>query len=90
MRARAARAAASAKLRTFALNAIFRRLLRKSGYFVAKSTMEFVAKVNDDHIPSDFYKKTSDWHVTLGDSDQAGTRLKPQSVQYGACFLLGF
>lgn len=67
---REARAADSDKIRTFALNDGFRRLLRKSGYFVVKSTMEFVAKVNDDHIPSDFYKKTSDWHVTLGDSDQ--------------------
>ena len=54
----------------FALNERFRRLLRKSGYYPVKSTMEFVAKVNAVDVPATFYKDTSRWHVTLGDSDQ--------------------
>lgn len=67
---REARAADSDKIRTFATHAAFRKLLRKSGYFSVKSTMDFVARVNAVAVPSDFYKSTDDWHVTLGDSDQ--------------------
>jgi len=67
---REARAADSDKVRAFALHAGFRRLLRKSGYFAVKSTMEFTVKVNDIDIPADFYEHTDRWHVTLGDSDQ--------------------
>jgi hypothetical protein len=32
--------------------------------------MEFTAKVNRLDLPPGFYDDTSDWHVTLGDSDQ--------------------
>ena len=67
---REARAADSDKIRTFALNETFRRLLRKSGYYPVKSTMEFVAKINAVSVAADFYKSTDTWHVTLGDSDQ--------------------
>ena len=67
---REARQEDSDKIRTFALHAGFRRLLRRSGYFQVKSTMEFVAKVNGAEVPPDFYEHTDTWHVTLGDSDQ--------------------
>jgi hypothetical protein len=67
---REARAADSDKIRTFALSDVFRRLLRKSGYYSVKSTMDFVAKVNAVSVPAAFYSSTADWHVTLGDSDQ--------------------
>jgi GNAT superfamily N-acetyltransferase len=67
---REARAADSDKIRTFALHDGFRKLLRKSGYFQVKSTMDFVAKINAVAVPDAFYKTTADWHVTLGDSDQ--------------------
>lgn len=67
---REARAADSDKIRTFAVHEGFRKLLRKSGYYNVKSTMDFVAKVNAVDVPSDFYESTEDWHVTLGDSDQ--------------------
>jgi GNAT superfamily N-acetyltransferase len=67
---REARVEDSDKVRTFALHTGFRRLLRKSGYFNVKSTMEFTVKVNGVHVPPDFYKHTDRWHVTLGDSDQ--------------------
>ena len=43
---REARQADSDKIRTFAMHAGFRRVLRRSGYFQVKSTMEFVVKVN--------------------------------------------
>jgi len=67
---REARAADSDKIRAFAMHAGYRKLLKQSGYFSVKSTMEFVAKINAVDVPSSFYKTTDTWHVTLGDSDQ--------------------
>ena len=67
---REARAAESDKIRTFAMHEGFRKALKKSGYYTVKSTMEFVAKVNAVTVNPAFYKDTSRWHVTLGDSDQ--------------------
>jgi len=67
---REARAADSDKIRAFAMHAGYRKVLRQSGYFAVKSTMEFVAKVNAIELPASFYKQTDTWHVTLGDSDQ--------------------
>ena len=67
---REARAADSDKIRTFAMHAGFRRMLRRAGYFQVKSTMEFVAKVNSVGVDPSFYENTERWHVTLGDSDQ--------------------
>jgi GNAT superfamily N-acetyltransferase len=66
---REARAADSDKIRTFALHGGFRKLLRRSGYYAVKSTVEFVAKVNDGSVAPDFYTSTASWHVSLGDSD---------------------
>jgi GNAT superfamily N-acetyltransferase len=65
-----ARQADSDKIRVFALHEGFRRIIKRSGYFQVKSTMEFTAKINAVAVPPDFYSHTSKWHVTLGDSDQ--------------------
>lgn len=67
---REARQADSDKIRTFAMHAGFRRILKRSGYFQVKSTMEFVVKVNGLDVEPSFYENTDRWHVTLGDSDQ--------------------
>jgi GNAT superfamily N-acetyltransferase len=67
---REARAANSDKIRAFAMHTAFRKLLKQSGYFSVKSTMEFVSKINARDVPSAFYASTDTWHVTLGDSDQ--------------------
>ena len=67
---REARRADSDKIRAFALHDGFGRVIKKSGYFQVKSTMEFVVKVNAMEMPSAFYEQTDKWHVTLGDSDQ--------------------
>ena len=67
---REARQADSDKIRTFAMHAGFRRVLRRAGYFQVKSTVEFVAKVNGTDVPPAFYEETDCWHVTIGDSDQ--------------------
>jgi GNAT superfamily N-acetyltransferase len=67
---REARNADSDKIRVFATHASFRRILRRSGYFQVKSTMEFVVKVNAVEVEPAFYESVDTWHVTLGDSDQ--------------------
>jgi GNAT superfamily N-acetyltransferase len=67
---REARQADSDKIRVFALHAGFRKVLRKSGYFVVRSAMEFVIKINGTDVTPEFYQNTDGWHVTLGDSDQ--------------------
>ena len=67
---REARRADSDKIRVFAMHEEFRRILKKSGYFQVKSTMEFVVKVNALELAPAFYEQTDHWHVTLGDSDQ--------------------
>src|SRR6185436_6174359 len=56
---REARAADSDKIRTFAMHETFRKLLKKSGYYSVKSTMEFVVKVNAMDLPASFYKDLS-------------------------------
>jgi hypothetical protein len=67
---REARAADSDKVRTYVLNAAYRKWLRNSGYFTVRSGMEFTVKINDVPVPDHFYQETDRWHVTLGDSDQ--------------------
>jgi GNAT superfamily N-acetyltransferase len=67
---REARAADSDKIRSFATHGVFRRIMKRSGYFQVKSTMEFTIKVNEVEVPPSFYEDTDGWHVTLGDSDQ--------------------
>ena len=47
------------------------KLVRSSlPFFVVKSTMEFVIKINGTEVTPEFYENTDRWHVTLGDSDQ--------------------
>jgi hypothetical protein len=67
---REARAADSDKIRTWVSHDAFRRLLRKSGYFAHRSSVELVAKVNAVDVPADYYQSPDAWHVTLGDADQ--------------------
>jgi GNAT superfamily N-acetyltransferase len=67
---REARQADSDKIRAFAMHAGFKRVLKRSGYFQVKSTMEFVAKLNAVQVDPSFYENTDRWHLTLGDSDQ--------------------
>jgi GNAT superfamily N-acetyltransferase len=67
---REARRADSDKIRTFAINDAFGRVLKKSGYFQVKSSINFVVKVNAMDVAPSFYEHTDKWHVTLGDSDQ--------------------
>jgi hypothetical protein len=67
---REARAEDADKVRAYMMNAAFRRILKRNGYFAVKSTLEVAAKVNAVQVPSGFYEQTAKWHVTYGDSDQ--------------------
>lgn len=67
---REARAANSDKIRAFSMHAGYSRMMRHSGYFNVKSTLQFTIKVNAVEVPATFYEHTDDWHFTLGDSDQ--------------------
>jgi GNAT superfamily N-acetyltransferase len=67
---REARAADSDKVRTLALHAGFRQILKRSGYLSVTSDVELTAKVNALQVDASFYEHTDAWHVTLGDSDQ--------------------
>jgi hypothetical protein len=52
------------------MHAGFRRVLRSSGYFMVRSTMALIVKINAVDVAPAFYTSTDDWHVTLGDSDR--------------------
>lgn len=65
---REARAADSDRIRTYLTHGGLRRLLRKSGYYQTKSSVQLVAKINALDVPRGFYEPDA-WHVTLGDAD---------------------
>lgn len=59
----------SDKIRCYAQHAGFRRVLRRSGYFVVKSTVDLNVRVSAVQVPPDFYSDADDWHFTLGDGE---------------------
>jgi hypothetical protein len=67
---REARAEDSDKVRCSVMNAAFRRVLRRNGYFTVKSTLEVSVKINAVQVPRGFYDNTDGWHITSGDSEQ--------------------
>lgn len=66
---REARMDDSDKIRCYLMNAAFRRVLRRSGYFVVKSGIDLTVKVNAVPVPRGFYEAADEWHFTLGDGD---------------------
>ncbi|MEX2271718.1 MAG: GNAT family N-acetyltransferase [Vicinamibacterales bacterium] len=66
---REARSADSDRVRTYITHAGFRRLLKKSGYYQTKSSVQLVAKMNALEVPRGFYDTPDAWHITLGDAD---------------------
>jgi hypothetical protein len=59
----------SDKIRCHVTHAAFRRVLRRSGYFVVKSGIDLTVKVNAVAVPKGFYESADDWHFTLGDGE---------------------
>ena len=66
---REARVDDSDKIRCHVTNAAFRRVLRRSGYFVVKSGIDLTVKVNAVPVPKNFYDTADEWHFTLGDGE---------------------
>lgn len=66
---REAQAEDSDKIRCYVLHARYRRVIRRSGYFVVKSNVLLNAKVNAVQVPADFYERTEGWHFTWGDGE---------------------
>ena len=66
---REARMNDSDKIRCHVTNAAFRRVLRRSGYFIVKSGIDLTVKVNAVPVPKGFYDSADDWHFTLGDGE---------------------
>lgn len=64
---REARAEDSDKIRCYVQHTGFRRVLRRSGYFVVKSAVELNVKVNAVDVPTAFHTEPDRWHFTLGD-----------------------
>jgi hypothetical protein len=67
---RAARTEDADKVRCYAMNGVFRRILRRTGYFTVRSTLDVAAKINAVQVPRGFYDQTEGWHITYGDSIQ--------------------
>ncbi|HEX8032163.1 MAG TPA: hypothetical protein VF491_27065 [Vicinamibacterales bacterium] len=59
----------SDKIRCYVANASFRRVLRRSGYFVVKSGIDLTVKVNAVPVAKDFYESVDEWHFMLGDGE---------------------
>jgi hypothetical protein len=66
---REARMDDSDKIRCYLTHASFRRVLRRSGYFVVKSGIDLMVKVNAVPVPKGFYDSADEWHFTLGDNE---------------------
>jgi hypothetical protein len=66
---REARMEDSDKIRCYVTHTAFRRVLRRSGYFVVKSGIDLTVKVNAVPVPKSFYDSADEWHFTLGDGD---------------------
>jgi hypothetical protein len=66
---REARSNDSDKIRCHVTHASFRRVLRRSGYFVVKSGIDLTVKVNAVAVPKGLYESVDEWHFTLGDGE---------------------
>jgi hypothetical protein len=66
---REARINDSDKIRCHVTHASFRRVLRRSGYFVVKSGIDLTVKVNAVAVPKGLYESVDEWHFTLGDGE---------------------
>lgn len=59
-----------ARLQAFSLDRRLAAALRRRGFFEIGSPMQFCLKINTGHVDKAFYRDTTRWHVTFGDSDQ--------------------
>ena len=66
---REARAEDSDKIRCHIIHSGFRKILRRNGYFLVKSSLDVAIKVKALQVSRGFYEVPDGWHFTSGDSD---------------------
>ena len=65
-----ARARDAARMQTFTFDRRLAARLGSKGFFPIASPMQFCLRIHADHVDERFFRDTSRWHVTFGDSDQ--------------------
>lgn len=65
-----AREQGAARLQTFTFDRRLAARLANKGFMRISSPMQFCIRIKSDHVDELFFRDTSRWHVTFGDSDQ--------------------
>jgi GNAT superfamily N-acetyltransferase len=65
-----ARERGSARIQTFTFDRRIAARLLSKGFMLVSSPMQFCLRIRSDHVDESFFRDTSRWHVTFGDSDQ--------------------
>ncbi|HXV64920.1 MAG TPA: GNAT family N-acetyltransferase [Vicinamibacteria bacterium] len=60
----------AARMQTFTFDDRIAARLAAKGFLLIPSPMQFCLRIHSDHVSERFYRDTSRWHVTFGDSDQ--------------------
>jgi GNAT superfamily N-acetyltransferase len=65
-----ARERGSARIQTFTFDRRIAARLASKGFMIVDSPMQFCLRIRSGHVDESFFRDTSRWHVTFGDSDQ--------------------
>jgi hypothetical protein len=65
-----ARERGAARIQTFTFDRRLQARLANKGFVRIESPMQFCVRIHSDHVDENFFRDTSRWHVTFGDSDQ--------------------
>jgi GNAT superfamily N-acetyltransferase len=65
-----ARERGAARIQTFTFDQRITARLASKGFLLIASPMQFCLRIHSDHVDETFFRDTSRWHVTFGDSDQ--------------------
>ena len=65
-----AREHGAARLQTFTFDRRLQARLASKGFIRTTSPMQFCIRIHSDHVDELFFRDTSRWHVSFGDSDQ--------------------
>lgn len=65
-----ARDQGAARMQTFTFDRRLAARLANKGFMRIESPMQFCVRIHSDHIDDFFFRDTSRWHVSFGDSDQ--------------------
>jgi GNAT superfamily N-acetyltransferase len=60
----------AARLQTFTFDRRLQARLANKGFIRIESPMQFCVRIHSDHVDELFFRDTSRWHVSFGDSDQ--------------------